>query len=46
MSGQQLLEFVGHTAIVYSVASNSSGDIASGSEDGLAKIWRGTFIFI
>ncbi|KAG0631249.1 hypothetical protein M758_1G238100 [Ceratodon purpureus] len=41
LSGEQLLEFVGHTAIVYSVASHSSGDIASGSEDGFAKIWRG-----
>lgn len=41
LSGEQLLEFVGHTAIVYSVAAHSSGDIASGSEDGFAKIWRG-----
>lgn len=40
-TGEQLLEFVGHTAIVYSVAAHSSGDIASGSEDGFAKIWRG-----
>ena len=46
MSGQQLFEYVGHTAIVYSVAAHSSGDIASGSEDGFAKIWRGIFIFI
>ena len=46
LSGEQLLEFVGHIAIVYSVASHSSGDIASRSEDGFAKIWRGIFIFI
>lgn len=41
-TGEQLLEMVGHSAIVYSVAAHSSGDVASGSEDGYAKIWRGT----
>jgi WD40 repeat protein len=46
LSGEQLLELVGHTAIVYSVAAHSSGDIASGSEDGFAKIWKGISIFI
>jgi len=41
VTGEQLMEMVGHTAIVYSVAAHASGDIASGSEDGFAKIWKG-----
>ncbi|EFJ25455.1 hypothetical protein SELMODRAFT_98884 [Selaginella moellendorffii] len=40
-AGEQLLEMVGHTAIVYSVAGHLSGDVASGSDDGYCKIWRG-----
>ncbi|GKD68378.1 phospholipase A2-activating protein [Tanacetum coccineum] len=36
-----LLEMVCHSAIVYSVdAHKSSGLVASGSEDGSAKIWK------
>lgn len=42
-SGEVLQEMVGHTAIVYSVAVNSVGEVASGSEDGEAKVWRGLF---
>ncbi|CAM6084680.1 unnamed protein product [Calypogeia fissa] len=41
ITGEQLLEMVGHTAIVYSVAAHSSGLVASGSEDRFAKIWKG-----
>ncbi|KAG6542654.1 hypothetical protein Mapa_015888 [Marchantia paleacea] len=40
-TGEQLLEMVGHTAIVYSVAAHSSGVVASGSEDRHAKVWKG-----
>ncbi|KAL2609949.1 hypothetical protein R1flu_028522 [Riccia fluitans] len=40
-TGEQLLEMVGHTAIVYSVAAHSSGIVASGSEDRYAKLWKG-----
>ncbi|XP_057456367.1 uncharacterized protein LOC130747441 [Lotus japonicus] len=40
VSGQVLMEMVGHTAIVYSVDSHSSGLIVSGSEDRFAKIWK------
>ncbi|KAK7264325.1 hypothetical protein RJT34_31932 [Clitoria ternatea] len=40
VSGQMLMEMVGHTAIVYSVDSHSSGLIVSGSEDRFAKIWK------
>ncbi|KAI4295562.1 hypothetical protein L6164_035597 [Bauhinia variegata] len=40
ISGETLMEMVGHTAIVYSVDSHSSGLIVSGSEDRLAKIWK------
>ena len=42
MSGDVLLEMVGHTAIVYAVAVHKSGIIASGSEDCLAKLWKGS----
>ncbi|OIW08701.1 hypothetical protein TanjilG_03377 [Lupinus angustifolius] len=40
VSGEVLMEMVGHTAIVYSVDSHSSGLIVSGSEDRFAKIWK------
>ncbi|KAI5056625.1 hypothetical protein GOP47_0028443 [Adiantum capillus-veneris] len=40
VNGDALLEMIGHTAIVYCVAANSSGDVASGSEDCFAKIWK------
>ena len=35
------MEMVGHTSIVYSVDSHTSGLIVSGSEDCFAKIWKG-----
>ena len=41
LTGEVLLEMVGHTAIVYSVDAHKSGLVASGSEDGSAKIWKG-----
>lgn len=41
VSGEVLMEMVGHTAIVYSVDSHASGLIVSGSEDRFAKIWKG-----
>lgn len=41
VSGEVLMEMVGHTAIVYSVDSHASGLIVSGSEDRYAKIWKG-----
>ncbi|KAL4581254.1 hypothetical protein LXL04_017464 [Taraxacum kok-saghyz] len=40
VTGEVLLEMVGHTAIVYSVDAHKSGLVVSGSEDGLAKIWK------
>nr|GEY84891.1 phospholipase A2-activating protein [Tanacetum cinerariifolium] len=40
LTGEVLLEMVGHTAIVYSVDAHKSGLVASGSEDGSAKIWK------
>ncbi|XP_071736773.1 uncharacterized protein [Rutidosis leptorrhynchoides] len=40
LTGEVLLEMVGHTAIVYSVDAHKSGLVVSGSEDGLAKIWK------
>ncbi|KAI3985906.1 hypothetical protein MKX01_038988 [Papaver californicum] len=40
LTGQVLMEMVGHTSIIYSVHAHSSGLIVSGSEDGFAKIWR------
>eukprot|EP00249_Psilotum_nudum_P003972 c17494_g1_i1 orf=165-2480(+) len=39
-TGEPLLEMVGHTAIVYCVAADPSGDIVSGSEDCFVKVWR------
>ncbi|KAF9620246.1 hypothetical protein IFM89_010981 [Coptis chinensis] len=40
LTGQVLMEMVGHTSIVYSVHAHVSGLIVSGSEDRLAKIWK------
>ncbi|KAG5521406.1 hypothetical protein RHGRI_033843 [Rhododendron griersonianum] len=40
ISGQVLMEMVGHTSICYSVDSHVSGLIVSGSEDCFAKIWK------
>ncbi|XP_071930791.1 uncharacterized protein [Coffea arabica] len=40
LSGQLLMEMVGHTSIVYSVDAHVSGLIVSGSEDCFAKIWK------
>ncbi|KAJ4716457.1 Phospholipase A-2-activating protein [Melia azedarach] len=40
LTGQVLLEMVGHTAIVYSIDYHASGLIVSGSEDRFAKIWK------
>lgn len=41
LTGQVLMEMVGHTAIVYSVDYHASGLVVSGSEDRFAKIWKG-----
>ncbi|KAJ4965719.1 hypothetical protein NE237_017568 [Protea cynaroides] len=40
ITGQVLMEMVGHTSIVYSVDAHVSGLIVSGSEDCSAKIWK------
>ncbi|CAI5478119.1 unnamed protein product [Closterium sp. Yama58-4] len=41
LSLQPLLEMVGHTALVYSVASTAGGElIASASEDATARLWK------
>ncbi|KAL0365481.1 UNVERIFIED_CONTAM: Phospholipase A-2-activating protein [Sesamum angustifolium] len=40
ISGELLMEMVGHTSIVYSVDAHASGLIVSGSEDCSAKIWK------
>ncbi|KAK4798160.1 hypothetical protein SAY86_030486 [Trapa natans] len=40
VTGQVLMEMVGHTSIVYSVDSHPSGLVVSGSEDCSAKIWK------
>ncbi|KAK3021794.1 hypothetical protein RJ639_045116 [Escallonia herrerae] len=40
LTGQTLMEMVGHTSIVYSVDVHTSGLIVSGSEDRFAKIWK------
>ncbi|KAM1006343.1 hypothetical protein ACFX14_003179 [Malus domestica] len=40
LSGEVLMEMVGHTSIVYSVDSHVSGLIVSSSEDCFAKIWK------
>ena len=41
LSGEVLMEMVGHTEIIYSVDSHASGLIVSGGEDRHAKIWKG-----
>ncbi|XP_057788250.1 uncharacterized protein LOC131005346 [Salvia miltiorrhiza] len=40
VSGEILLEMVGHVSIVYSVDAHASGLIVSASEDCSAKIWK------
>lgn len=40
ITGQVLLEMVGHTSLVYAVDAHSSGLVASGSEDCSLKIWK------
>ncbi|OVA10830.1 WD40 repeat [Macleaya cordata] len=40
LTGQVLMEMVGHTSIIYSVHAHDSGLIVSGSEDCFAKIWK------
>ncbi|XP_042494944.1 phospholipase A-2-activating protein [Macadamia integrifolia] len=40
ITGQILMEMVGHTSIVYSVDAHVSGLIVSGSEDCFSKIWK------
>lgn len=45
LTGETLMEMVGHTSIVYSVDSHASGLIVSGSEDCSAKIWKGFLFF-
>lgn len=40
LTGEVLMEMVGHSSIVYSVDSHISGVVASGSEDSSAKIWK------
>lgn len=46
LTGQVLMEMVGHTSIVYSVDSHVSGLIVSGSEDCSAKIWKGGCLWL
>jgi len=45
ITGQVLLEMVGHTSLVYSVDAHSSGLVASGGEDCFLKIWKGNLSF-
>ncbi|KAJ0963346.1 hypothetical protein J5N97_028468 [Dioscorea zingiberensis] len=40
LTGQLLMEMIGHTSLVYSVDAHISGLVASGSEDCSLKIWR------
>lgn len=40
LTGQVLMEMIGHSSLVYSVDANSSGLVASGSEDCFLKIWK------
>ncbi|EPS70347.1 hypothetical protein M569_04408, partial [Genlisea aurea] len=40
ISGEVLIEMVGHSSIVYSVDSHVSGLIVTGSEDCTAKVWK------
>lgn len=44
VTGQILMEMVGHTSIVYSVDAHASGLAVSGSEDCSAKIWKGDIL--
>lgn len=37
--GNIVSDLIGHTAIVYSVATSSSGLVASASEDNTARVW-------
>jgi WD40 repeat protein len=46
LTGQLLLDMIGHTSLVYSVDAHSSGQIASGSEDRSLKIWKGDIFFL
>lgn len=46
LSGQPLLDMIGHSSLVYSVDAHSSGLIASGSEDRSLKIWKGDIFCI
>ncbi|CAO2813433.1 unnamed protein product [Amaranthus hypochondriacus] len=40
LTGEVLMELVGHTSLVYSVDSHVSGLVASASEDCSVKIWK------
>ncbi|PIA55620.1 hypothetical protein AQUCO_00700139v1 [Aquilegia coerulea] len=40
LTGEVLMEMVGHTSLVYSVHAHVSGLIVSASEDCLSKIWK------
>ncbi|KAK8918831.1 hypothetical protein KSP39_PZI021290 [Platanthera zijinensis] len=40
LTGQLLMEMLGHSSLVYCVDAHSSGLVASGSEDCSLKIWR------
>ncbi|CAA6657705.1 unnamed protein product [Spirodela intermedia] len=40
LTGEVLMELVGHASLVYSVDAHKSGLIASGGEDRFLKIWR------
>lgn len=44
LTGEVLMELVGHTSLVYSVDSHVSGLVASASEDCSVKIWKGSLI--
>lgn len=44
VTGQVLMEMVGHTSIVYSVDAHASGLVVSGSEDCSTKIWKGDIL--
>jgi len=46
LTGQPLLDMIGHSSLVYSVDAHSSGLIASGSEDRSLKIWKGDIFCI
>lgn len=40
LTGEVLIEMIGHSSLVYCVDAHSSGLVASGSEDCSLKIWR------